>query len=80
MSAAFSIGLSTAHARSWAEQMAKCLRSLPDGDARRGEMIRKVDAALRQKTLFCVDRVDHCAVMAPTTYARGLLIEARTWA
>lgn len=75
----FSIKLSTAAARTWAEQMAECLRRLPEGDGRRDAMTRKVDNGLRLKVLFCVERMDQCAVMAPTSYARGLLIEARAW-
>lgn len=77
--AVFSIKLSAASARIWAEQMAGCLRGLPDGDRRRDVMITKVSAALKRRELFGVEYSEGCAVMAPTTYARGLLIEARGW-
>ena len=79
MSEAFSIKLSAAAARTWAEQMAGCLRGLPEGDRRRDGMISRVSSALKRRELFCVEYSEGCAVMSPTTYARSLLIEARGW-
>lgn len=80
MSVAFAISLSTSEARTWAEAMVVCLRKLPEGDPRRDAMRGRVDRAVRGKTLFCVDYRNGASVMAPTEFARGLLIEARSWA
>lgn len=80
MSARFSIKLSSAGARNWAEQMAERLRQLPETDARRIRMIERCEVALKRCELFCIDYAEGCAVMAPTNYARSLLIEARSWA
>lgn len=78
-STGFTLRLSNAPAAGWGQAMADCLRQLPPGDARRGAMAERCRHGFKCGLMFVVEWRDGAAVMAPTPYARGLLIEARSW-
>lgn len=79
MTEPLSIALSASDARQWGEAMVECLRKLPEADPRREVMRGRMDRGLRGNMLFCVVFRGGMSVMAPNDYARGLLIEARSW-